>query len=188
MMRHAGDIILVLLILLLVAVLADPAHAEQEGYRYRVTAPVASDGLPTWTAVAGETVTPTPDPPVSANPVGPVRPLPAPWETPEGPNGRYSRPQMVALLTVAGWPSWAIPEALAITWCESGWLWWAQNPYSSATGLFQVMPLHFGVMAARGLDPWDALDNARYALSLFTGDGYTWAQWSCPPWGWSPEW
>lgn len=173
-------ILTILAALALAVPLAVPALAET----YTIHVPVASDGPSTWTpeptAVSAETV--TPEPTVSVQPVGTLEPLPPPWVVPEGPHGRYSRPQMTSILYAAGWPEWAIPDALAVTWCESGWVPGVINPASGAHGLFQVMPLHSPRAYGLGYDVWTPLGNAGYSLVLYTEMGSTWWHWVCKPW------
>lgn len=69
----------------------------------------------------------------------------------------------------------AASAALDVAYCESKLWRWARNP-SGATGLFQLMPIHW-----RGsFNPYHTLDNTMYAYRL-SRRGTDWAHWVCKP-------
>lgn len=133
---------------------------------YTVAVPVAADGLPTWTpeptAVAPATV--TPEPTVSVNPPGPIEPLPEPITA----GGVLTEDQMVTVLRAAGWPEWAIPDAITIARCESG-LNTMTTGAAGEVGLFQIHPVNWWRFG--GGDGYDPYVNARAALSLWNDLG-----------------
>lgn len=88
------------------------------------------------------------------------------------PSGQLTRDEVGSLWLEAGGPAWAEYSAEQVAYCESGWNTAAFNP-SGATGLWQIL----GAVVPGNL--YDALTNAKNAVSKFTASGDTWAQWVC---------
>ena len=66
--------------------------------------------------------------------------------------------------------------AYRVAYCESVGFTDFLNEGSGASGMFQLMPVHW-----RGkFDPFNHLANARFALRLSRG-GYDWSAWVCKP-------
>lgn len=86
-----------------------------------------------------------------------------------------------AMLRQAGWPKEEMPQALAVSGCESGW-----RPRivgaAGELGLFQIHPVHrwrFDARFGPAADPFDAGQNAAVALDIYREEG--WTPWSCRP-------
>lgn len=105
--------------------------------------------------------------------------------------GQLTRDEVIAVLRAAGWPESAIPDALAVSWCESKWSPYAHN--GGNAGLFQLNVTDGATtrgswFAYWGLpeDGWsDPVTNATaarltYEYSL-ARNGYGWSPWSCKP-------
>ena len=125
---------------------------------------LASDGTPEPTA----TPSATPEP-VVVVPVGTVEPT-CEWE---------------CILRRTGWPEWVIPQALSVSWCESGHRDVQNEGGGNFWGRFQVSPFwHRDKLIARGypptgevlLSPWV---NAEIALMIWQSTG--WSEWQCKP-------
>ena len=111
--------------------------------------------------------------------------LPTPTPTPPSSSSvALTREEMEAVLEAAGWPAWAIPEALAVSWCESRWrpgeAAWADQPDGrGSTGLFQLWSGWYAA-AGRSWEDWaDPLTNA--AVALYVWERHGWAPWTCRP-------
>lgn len=89
-------------------------------------------------------------------------------------------------LVVKYWPADRVSWALAIIECESGGAWWADNPYSTARGLFQFLRSTWnrGPAPALGLPsydsgaPYNGEWNIQAAAWLFANWGGE-SQWQC---------
>jgi len=89
------------------------------------------------------------------------------------------------ILRSVGWPEYAIPAALSVSWCESRWQDVQNFSGGNFWGRFQISPYwHADKLLARGypatgyalLNPWV---NAEIALMIWSGSG--WSQWECKP-------
>jgi len=89
------------------------------------------------------------------------------------------------ILRSVGWPEYAIPAALSVSWCESRWRDVQNFSGGNFWGRFQISPYwHADKLLARGypatgqalLNPWV---NAEIALMIWSGSG--WSQWECKP-------
>ncbi len=69
--------------------------------------------------------------------------------------------------------------AMQVATCESGLNPGATNPYSSAAGLFQIMPSTWSGTSQAGSSPYNAWANTVAAHEIFVRDGYTWNEWTC---------
>ena len=93
--------------------------------------------------------------------------------------GKLSEEQMRATLAAAGWPEWLVPQALAVTWCESRYGPGSLNPSGPYYGLFQLAAFWFPYFG-ESLDAWsDPIVNARVAYGIYQRDG--WGPWGCAP-------
>ena len=100
--------------------------------------------------------------------------------------GQLTEAEMRALLAEAGWPESLIPQALAVSWCESKWSPGAIGDSGRSVGLFQVNAATWFPYAGEDASQWaDPLVNARVAWRTYQydiGRGYeSWRQWSCKP-------
>ena len=100
--------------------------------------------------------------------------------------GQLTEAEMRALLAEAGWPAELIPQALAVSWCESKWSPGAIGDSGRSVGLFQVNAATWFPYAGEDASQWaDPLVNARVAWRTYQydiGRGYeSWRQWSCKP-------
>lgn len=77
-------------------------------------------------------------------------------------SGQLTEAEMRALLAEAGWPAELIPQALAVSWCESKWSPAAIGDSGRSVGLFQLWNGWFH----EGEEPLDVLTNARVALRV----------------------
>ena len=68
-------------------------------------------------------------------------------------------------------------QALAVAWHESRWNPKADNPYSSADGLFQIIDGTWDWIAEWEDDKYNAYQNARVAHNLYTRTK-GWSHWS----------
>lgn len=99
--------------------------------------------------------------------------------------GQLSESEMRHVLTEAGWPDSEIPNALAVSWCESRW-----SPYAINGGNFGLFQMN-ETEAATILGPWfrywglpedqwsDPVTNALAAR--WTWEMLGWGPWSCKP-------
>lgn len=95
----------------------------------------------------------------------------------------YTHEALLSLLRAAGWPESAIPDAVAVAGCESGWFPGAVGTVGEL-GIFQVHPVHFPRFEARwGAEarPANPLQNAIIAREIWAEQG--WRPWSCAPEG-----
>ena len=69
--------------------------------------------------------------------------------------------------------------ATQVATCESGLNPGATNPYSSAAGLFQIMPGTWSGTSQAGSSPYNAWANTVAAHEIFVRDGYSWSEWTC---------
>lgn len=105
--------------------------------------------------------------------------------------GQLTENEVIAVLRAAGWAEGAIPDALAVSFCESRWSPYAHN--GGNAGLFQLnitsgATTRGSWFAYWGLpeDGWsDPVTNATaarltYEYSL-ARNGYGWSPWSCKP-------
>ena len=69
--------------------------------------------------------------------------------------------------------------ATQVASCESGLNPGATNPYSSAAGLFQILPSTWSGTSQAGSSPYNAWANAVAAHEIFVRDGYIWSEWTC---------
>ena len=69
--------------------------------------------------------------------------------------------------------------AIQVATCESGLNPGATNPYSSAAGLFQIMPGTWSGTSQAGSSPYNAWANTVAAHEIFVRDGYSWSEWTC---------
>ncbi len=69
--------------------------------------------------------------------------------------------------------------AAQVATCESGLNPGATNPYSSAAGLFQIMPATWSGTSQAGSSPYNAWANTVAAHEIFMRDGYSWSEWTC---------
>lgn len=69
--------------------------------------------------------------------------------------------------------------AIEVARCETGgtFSFYAKNPVSSASGLFQLLSIHW----AGRFNPFDPWANTRYAYRL-SDAGTNWGPWVCKPW------
>lgn len=101
-------------------------------------------------------------------------------------SGQLTEAEMRVLLAEAGWPAELIPQALAVSWCESKWSPGAIGDSGRSVGLFQVNAATWFPYAGEDASQWaDPLVNARVAWRTYQydiGRGYeSWRQWSCKP-------
>ncbi len=71
------------------------------------------------------------------------------------------------------------PGALNIARCESGLNPAAYNPYSGASGLFQIIPGTWAGTSEARYSPFNAQANIAAAHEIFVRDGYSWREWAC---------
>lgn len=98
--------------------------------------------------------------------------------------GTLTEAEVRAVLVAAGWPEGLIPQALAVSFCESRWSPYAAGDSGRSMGLFQV---NLGTwFPYAGEDPamWaDPVVNARVAWATYNYDisrgQAPWKQWSC---------
>lgn len=124
---------------------------------------VANSGYPP-TATPTATATPHPIPTATFVPTAGV------WPT------TLSSAQMGQALREAGWPEAAIPAALRVFWCESGYNRFAIG-LANEIGLSQLHP-QWHMWRFDG-DPFHPVVNLRAALSLYNETG--WSEWTCKP-------
>lgn len=80
-------------------------------------------------------------------------------------------------------PTVEVDRALVVMSCESGGVYSAKNPVSSASGLFQILRLWWG----GNIDPFDPEANIKMAASIWrqgnrrAGSGSNWGHWVCQP-------
>jgi hypothetical protein len=73
-------------------------------------------------------------------------------------------------------------QALRVANCESGYNPRAYNPYSSASGVFQIIPGTWARTSRAWFSPFNAQANVAAAHEIFERDGSTWREWACKPW------
>lgn len=119
----------------------------------------------TYTPSPTATPTATPVPPTAT----PVPPTPVPtWPT----HRALTYDEMTALAYAAGFPSWAVPTAVAVADCESDFRPWATGAVGER-GIWQIHPVHHD-------STYDPLGNARAAYRI-SGGGVDWSAWpNCP--------
>lgn len=92
------------------------------------------------------TTNPTPATTTSVSEVAPVQPSTTATTEPDIPETvPVTRPRPTPTTTLAetlAVGEWAIPTYIVM--CESGGRWDAYNPYSGASGPYQMLPMHFG--------------------------------------------
>jgi LysM repeat protein len=71
------------------------------------------------------------------------------------------------------------PGAVNIARCESGLNPAAYNPYSGASGLFQIIPGTWAGTSQAHYSPFNAQANIAAAHEIFVRDGYSWREWTC---------
>ncbi len=71
------------------------------------------------------------------------------------------------------------PGAVNIARCESGLNPAAYNPYSGASGLFQIIAGTWAGTSQARYSPFNAQANIAAAHEIFVRDGYSWREWTC---------
>jgi len=90
--------------------------------------------------------------------------------------GSRCRPTNPAAIIRYVFPAATEEAAVRVAYCESHLYTYARNA-SGASGLFQLMPIHW----QGRFDPFDPWANTRYAYRL-SHAGYSWTAWVCQPW------
>jgi len=80
-------------------------------------------------------------------------------------------------------PAAWVDEALAVSWCESRWRPWVDNPRSSASGLFQFLDSTWSRWGVGSVyDPEANTMAAARLVKHYSDEGYwRWLAWSCQP-------
>lgn len=73
------------------------------------------------------------------------------------------------------------PGAINVARCESGLNPAAYNPYSGASGLFQIIAGTWAGTSQARYSPFNAQANIAAAHEIFVRDGYSWREWTCLP-------
>lgn len=83
---------------------------------------------------------------------------------------------MTEILLAAGWPSALLPQALAVSHCESSWSPGAHNA-GGPMGLFQIQPFWADTYGLPVDSLYDPAVNAQVARWIFERSG--WSPWEC---------
>lgn len=99
--------------------------------------------------------------------------------------GSLTAAELQSLLELAGWPQELIPQAMAVSWCESRWSPYAVGDSGASLGLFQLWG---GWLAWAGYEVEQFSDihvHAAAALRVVQRDialgRDPWTQWTCKP-------